>query len=87
VQKTIELPANRFNDGGRAMSSVKAANAAGEIDQPVAVDIFDNRAFSLRDKDRRGVISRLHNSLVAARHQRLRTRPGNLSAELNGRHK
>ncbi len=87
VQEPIELAAHGFDDGGCAMSGVEAADATGEIDQAVAVDVFHDRAFGFGDKNRRGVISRLHDGGVAPLHQRLRTRPGNGSAKLNGGHK
>jgi hypothetical protein len=71
MQETVELAAHSFNHARSAMSSIEAADAAREIDQPVAVHIFDDSAFRFRDEDRRGMICRLHHSGVTSFHQLL----------------
>jgi len=44
MQKLLELLLNRRDDSGRAMACIEAANATGEINVAVAIDIFENRA-------------------------------------------
>ena len=53
------------------MPGVKASDAAGEVDHPVAIDVFDDRAFRLVDKDRSGMKCPLHHRGIAPLHQRL----------------
>src|SRR6266852_6682916 len=87
MQEAIKLATHRLDHSRRAMSGVKAANAPGKINQPVTVNIFDHGSFSPGNEDRRGVISRLHNSSITPLHKRLRPRSGNGCAQLNGGHK
>ncbi len=86
VEKAIKLTANCVDDGGSAVPGIEAANASRKIDQTVAVYVFDDRAFRLRNKDRRGMECALHDRGIAPLHQRLRTWSGNRGAELNCRH-
>jgi hypothetical protein len=62
------------------VSGIEAADAAREVDEAIAIDIFDDRAFRLRDENGRGVIGSLHDGSITALHQGLRTRAGNGSA-------
>ncbi len=62
------------------MSGIQASDAAGEIDQAIAIDVFDDRAFGFGDKYRRGVKSALRHGRVTALHQLLRTRSWNRGA-------
>jgi hypothetical protein len=80
VQKTIQLAAHGINHRRRAMSGVEAADAARKVDQAIAVDIFDDPTFGLGNKNRGGVIGRLHNGSIAPLHQRLRARSRNRGA-------
>ena len=86
MQELVKLTAHSINDGGSAVPGVKAANAAGEVDQAIAVHVFDDGTFRLRNKDRRGVVGGLHDCGVAPLHQFLRTRSGNGSTQLNSGH-
>jgi hypothetical protein len=71
MQEAIKLAAHGVNHSRRAMSGIEAADAAGKINQAVAVNIFYDRSFRLGNKDRRGVISRLHDGSIAPLHKRL----------------
>ena len=87
MQEAIKLTANGLDDWRRAMPGIEAADASGKVDKPVTVNIFDDRTFSLVDENGRGMKRALHNGSITPLHQRLRARPGNGSAKLNGRHK
>ena len=65
------------------MSGVEAANAAGKINQTVAVHIFDDGPFGLGNEDGRGMIRRLYHGSVTALHELPRAWSRNWSAELN----
>src|SRR5437879_720689 len=86
MQEPIKLAANSLDNTGGAVSGIEAADATSKINEAVAVHIFDDGAFSFRNKDGRRVIRGLHNRSVTAFHQLLRARPGNRRAKLNGRH-
>ena len=84
--EAVELAAHGINHSRCSMSGVEAADAARKINQAVAVNIFHDRSFRLGDKDRRGMISPLHNGSIAPLHEGLRARSGNGCAHLNGGH-
>ncbi len=71
MQEAIKLAAHRLDHSRRAMSSVEASDAPGKINQPVAVNILDDRALRLGDEYRRGMISPLHNGSIAPLHEGL----------------
>jgi hypothetical protein len=50
------------------MSSVEASNAAGEIDQPVAINIFNYCPLRPSHKDGGGLENRLHHGGVPPLH-------------------
>ena len=66
MEKAVHLPVNRRGDGGMPMSHIHAADAAGEIDQDVAVDIFDERAVGPRHVNRCCMREAARNGLFAA---------------------
>ena len=51
VQELVELATNGFDDAGRAMACIEAADASGEVDEAIAIDIFYDRPVGLGDKD------------------------------------
>jgi len=82
VKEAVELFANRLDYGSRAMAGVQAANAAGEVDHSVAIDIFNDSALGALDEDGGHVQSALRNRRVAALHQLLRAWTGDRGAEV-----
>ena len=84
MQEAVELAAHGLDDRGGTVARVETANAAGEVNQAIAVNVFDDGAFGLVNEDGRGVEGTLGHRVIAAFHQRLRARAGNGSAELNG---
>ena len=52
MQKAIKLGLYRVDDRFAAMADIEAANAAGEVQVAVAVDVFDPRVFGLGHVDR-----------------------------------
>jgi hypothetical protein len=77
MQKSVELTAHRVDHGWRAVPCIEAANAAGKIDQPVAIHIFDYGSFGFRDEDRGGMEASTHHGRIAPLHQGLGARSGN----------
>ena len=86
MQMFFELRLNRGDDTRRAVANVEAADAAGKIDVPVAVDVFDGGAIGACRENGRGVGGPARDGSFAARHQRARTRPGNFRSNLNRSH-
>ena len=80
VKVTVKLGAHGRRHARRAMAHVEAADAAGEIDQPVAVCVLDDRAFGARHKDRSAVRHAARHGGNAALHQLARARTGNFSS-------
>ena len=68
------------------MSSIKATNASSEVDEAIAIDIFDHCALGLSDENWRSVVSGVDYSGLAALHQGLRARARDVGAESNSRH-
>src|SRR5208282_1981455 len=87
MQEAIKLAAHSLDHGGSAVSCVEAANTSGKVDHAVAIDVLDDSTFGFVYEDRRGMERSLHNGRVAPLHQRLRARPWNGSAKLNGGHR
>ena len=65
VQEAINLLVNCGGHRGIAMSHIEAPDASGEIDEGVAIDVFQQRAFRPGDIDRRGVREAARNGLLA----------------------
>ena len=87
VQEAIELVFHRFDDRFLAMPDVEAADASGEVEVAVAVDVFEPGVFRLGDIDGRAVRKAAGHGFRAALGERLGLRAGNGSAKLNGRHR
>ncbi len=86
VQETVELLPDRLDHRRRTMPGVEAANAAGEIDHAVAVDVFNDSALGAIDEDGSYVESALGDCGIAALHQLLRAWAGDWGAELYAGH-
>jgi hypothetical protein len=69
MQVFLELRLNRSDYAGRAVANVEAADAAGEIEIAIAVDVFDGGAVGARGEDGRGVRRTARNGGFAAGHQ------------------
>ena len=67
VEVFIELAADGLDDGLLAMTSVGAADASGEVDVAVAIDIFEPCVFGFRHVDWRAVRKAAGHGLRAAR--------------------
>ena len=65
------------------MPDIEAANPAREIEESVAINVLDHSSFRLGCKNRRGMIKPARNCGLSPQHQCPRTRPGNLSANLD----
>jgi len=66
VEELVELAADGFDHGLLAMAGVSAADAAGEIDVTVAVDVFKPRVFGFGNVDGRAVRQAAGHGLNAA---------------------
>ena len=52
MREAVELITYRIHHAGVTMAGIHDADAAAEIDQPVAVDVGDDRALRVRHRDR-----------------------------------
>src|SRR5205085_281822 len=86
MQKAIELAANGFDDRRRAMPSVEATDAAGEVDHAIAVHILDRSALGLGHEHGGSMERAANHGSIAAPHQILRARSGDGSSQLDGSH-
>jgi hypothetical protein len=68
VKETIELGADGGNNAIGAMTDVRTANATREIDESIAVHVFDRRALGSRGEHRRCMIDAAGHRLRAAAH-------------------
>ena len=87
VQEAVELISHGVDDGFLAMADVEAADAAGEIEVAVAVNVFEPGVFGLGNVDGRAVRKAAGHGFGAALGERLGLRAGNWCAKLNGRHR
>src|SRR5208283_122373 len=69
------------------MAHVSAADASGEVEVAVAVNVLEPRVFSLGDVDGRAVGEPARHSFRATLREGLGLRPRNGSAKLNSRHR
>ncbi len=86
VQKGVDLLAQRSDDARRAMADVEHADAAREIQEAIAVNVFKHGAFGSRRKDRRRVINAARHGRFATAHEFCRFRSRNRSSKLNCGH-
>ena len=86
VQEFVELLADGGFHARSAMASVEAADAAGEIQVAVAVDVFDPGAFGFFGENRRDELRAARDCGFAAREQCFGLGTGDFGAELNGFH-
>ena len=87
VEESVELIFHRADDRFLAMADVQAADAAGEVEVAVAIDVFKPGIFGFGNIDGRAVRKPAGHSFRAALGQGLRLRARNLRAELNSRHR
>src|SRR6266567_6172067 len=69
MQVLLDLFADGRKHARSAVADVEAADAAGEIEIAIAVDILDGGAFGARGENRRGIRRTARNRGFAARHQ------------------
>ena len=86
VQKLLELLADRGDDARRTVAGVEAPDAAGKIEIAIAVHVFEDRAFSARSEDGRGIGGAARDGGFAAGHESAGFRAGDFGAKLNGFH-
>src|SRR5258707_510978 len=86
MQMLFELRANGGEHARRAVADVEAADAAGEIEIAIAVDILDGGAFGGSGENGRGVRRAAGNGGFAAGHQGAGVGAGYFGANLNGFH-
>src|SRR5262249_6698430 len=82
----VELLTNRGNYTRRFVSDVQAADASGEIEIAITVNIFDHGAAGAGGEDRRGVRGTTRYCGFAPRHQSSRLRSRNFRTNLNCGH-
>jgi hypothetical protein len=68
MEKTIELRADCGNNAISAMTDVRTANPAREINEAIAVHVFDRCALGSRGEHWRGVIYTARDSASATSH-------------------
>src|SRR6266478_525937 len=68
MQVLFELLADGGEEARRAVTNIETANAAGEIEIAIAVDVFNGGALGVRGENRRGVRRAAGNSRFAASH-------------------
>jgi hypothetical protein len=83
VGELCKLLLRGFHDARMGVADVEAADAAGEVDERVAVDVGERRAAALRDHDRQEDRQRLGDDPLLAVEDRLRLRPRNRRFELD----
>src|SRR5205807_5005054 len=86
MEEFVELLADCGGYTRRTMASVEAADAAGKIEIAIAVEVFDDRAFSARSENGRGVGGAAGNGGFAAGHERAGFGAGDFGADLDGFH-
>ena len=86
VEEFFELSAHRIDYGLLAMAGVGAADASGEIDVAVAVDIFEPCIFGFRDIDRCAVRKAAGHGFAAALGERTGFGTGDGCVETNRTH-
>ena len=83
VREARELLLRGLDELRVRVADVEAADAAGEVDERVAVDVGERRAAPLLDDDRDGDRERAGDHLVLALEDRLRAGPRNRRPELD----
>ncbi len=83
VGEARRLLLHRLDDSRMGVADVQAADAAGEVDEGVAVDVGDRRAPPLRDDDREVDGQRIRHDAVLAGEDLLGARTGDRRPELD----
>ena len=87
VDELPRLVGNRLDDRRRRVPDGHHADAAGEVDQRVAVDVEDERAFGAFDDDVGGAAEPGGNRRQAARDEVAGPRTGDLRVQSDVRHR
>src|SRR5439155_25105397 len=82
VHVELQLSLRGGDDLGRGVSDVQDRDAGGEIDETVAVDVFDDRARRASSDDRMDVRDALRNRRGAALEPLARLGTGDLGGDL-----
>jgi len=83
VAEALELLLRRLDDSRVRVADVQAADAAGEVDERVAVDVGERRSVAFGDYEREADGERIGDYARLALENLLRTRPGNGRLELD----
>ena len=86
MDECVELFANGRNHARRAMARIHDADASGEVEEAIAVHVFEHGAFGARGKNRRRVPNAARHGCLPTAHQFLRLRAGYRSTKLNRGH-
>jgi len=70
----------------RAMADIVAADAAGKVDEAIAVDVLNHGAFGARGKNGSGVVDAARDGFTTALHQGTRFGSGNCGTQLDSSH-
>ena len=84
VREARRLLRDRGDDLRVRVADVQHADAAGEVDERVAVDVGEQRALRLGGHDRQVDGERRGDDALEARHDLLRARAGDLGADVDG---
>ncbi len=87
VGESPELGACRLDDRRMSVADVQRPDAAGEIDEGVAVDVVEESALGALDEHRRGVPDAHGNGRLAPRHEGARPRSGDFRFQLDRSHR
>jgi hypothetical protein len=86
VSKFFRLLADGLHHLRICVPEIHRADAAGEIDKDVAIDVGDERAFGFRCKNRRGIIRPTRHRGLPALHKRLTLGAGDGGFKVDGFH-
>src|SRR5260370_23281613 len=86
MQVLLELFPDRGEHPRRAVADIQAADASGDIEIALTIDILDGGAVSSCSENRRGIRRAAWNSSFTPRHQGARLGPRYFRANLNRRH-
>lgn len=68
VEETVKLCPDRLDHGARAVPNIQTAQAAGEVNEPIAIHVLEHGALRSGNKDRGHVVSALRDGCLAALH-------------------
>ena len=86
MEKGVQLSTQSAQHPWIAMANVSAANSAAQVNEAVAVNILEHRAFSVTDKQRGGSVDPARDGLRPPCRQSARIGPGNFCLKSNAGH-